>query len=97
MWVQIIITALLTTLVTLLVASLLVMLVLLPHIERKIEQLIKQSAMDIERDLRTRALSMFRPKSLTRSFFGSGTSPKPSPLDPDEDPYLSAPTNTEEL
>lgn len=96
MWVQIIITALLTTLATLLVSSILVILVLLPHIERKIERLIKQSATDIERDLRTRALSMFSPKSLTRSFFSGGTSAKPPPFNPDEDPYLPAPTDTEE-
>lgn len=95
MWVQIIITALLTSLVTLLVASILVILVLLPHIERKTEELIKQSATDIERDLRTRALSLLRPKSLTRSFFGSGSGDKTTPLDPNVDPYLPAPTEIE--
>lgn len=97
MWEQIIITALLTSSVTLVIAALLVVFVLLPHVERKVEQRIKQSASDIEQNIRSRALSMLRPKSFTRSFFGGSSTPKPDPLDPDEDPYLPAPDNTEEL
>jgi len=95
-WEQIIITALLTSLITIVVAALLVNFILLPHVERKVEQRIKQSAADIERNLRSRIFAMLRPKSFTRSIFGNTSSPRSESLDPDEDPYLPAPEAPEE-
>lgn len=96
MWEQIIITALLTSLITLAVAALLVALVLLPHVERKVEARVKQSATEIEKNLRTRVLSMLKPKSFARSIFGGSTAVKTDPLDPDEAPYLPAPDDINE-
>ncbi len=90
MWEQIIITALLTSLITIVVAALLVNFILLPHVERKVEQRIKQSAADIERNLRSRIFAMLRPKSFTRSIFGSTSSLRSESLDPDEDLCLPA-------
>ena len=97
MWEQIIITALLTSFITLVVAALLVNFFLLPHVERKVELRIKQSASDIEQNLRSRLFAMLRPKSFTRSIFGATSVAKSDTLDPDEDPYLTAPNDTEEL